>query len=222
MPDRSAGGMDVLVLDGTPVEALVDHVTQHHERLPDVRAAVRLPENVHVRQYATSTNGHAVLRDRERVQEVLSEVEAERHRTQADRPDAEGVVCFRGLREAVIKVGFAESQVVTFGSVRGTNALAQVARLHVIGRPTPPVDELPYLAQVIHFGEPFVSGQVVLRPQAFGGQPFEVEVIDYADPRLAALLKAAREDEIVQAVHRRPPVRHCRAAAPSRRRRREA
>jgi hypothetical protein len=195
-------GLDMLILDATPVEALVDHLTQHHKRLPDVRAEVRLSENVRVRQYATSTNGHVVLRDPSRVSAVLSEVEAERRRAPARMPQTEGAVCFRSLRNALIDAGFAESQVVTFGNVRGTNALAGVERLHVIGRPTPPVDELPYLAQVIHCGQRFVSGRVVLRPQAFGGQPYEVDVLDYGEPCLSALLRASREDEIIQAIHR--------------------
>ena len=196
------GQMDVLVLDATPVMALVDHLTQHHERLPDVSVTARLPGNVKVRQYATSTNGHAVLQDPNRVNAVLGEIAAERQRSPVESEVKEGVVCFQSLTKTLVDAGFAESQVVTFGSVRGTNALAGVERLHVVGRPTPPVDELPYLAQVIHFGEANVSGQIVLRPQAYGGQAYEVDVIDYGDPRLAALLKGVREDEIVQAVHR--------------------
>ncbi len=194
--------MDMLVLDATPVDVLVDHLTQHHERLPDVQVSVRLPANVRVRQYATSTNGHVVLRDPARVRGVLAEIETERLRSPVESPEAEGAVCFRSLRKSLVESGFAENQVVTFGSLRGTNALEQVDRLHVIGRPTPPIDELPYLAQVIHFGEPYASGGIHLRSDQFGGQPYEVDVIDYVDPRLSVLLRASREDEIVQAIHR--------------------
>jgi hypothetical protein len=194
--------MDLLILDATPVMALVDQLARHHERLPDVGVTARLPENVKVRQYATSTNGHAVLQDPTRMEAVLGEIAAERQRWPVERPEKEGVVCFRSLKKTLVESGFAESQVVTFGSVRGTNDLAGVERLHVVGRPMPPVDELPYLAQVIHFGESYVPGQIVLRSQSYGGQGYEVDVIDYADSRLAALLKAVREDEIVQAIHR--------------------
>jgi hypothetical protein len=194
--------MDMLVLDATPIEALVNHLTKHHQRLPDVRVTARLPEAVKVRQYATSTNGHAVLNKPERLNSVLAEVAAERKRSPVENADREGVVCFSRLKKHFVAAGFPEMRVVTFGNIRGTNALEKVERLHVIGRPTPPIGELPFLAQVVHFGEKFVSGRIVLRPQGYGGQPYEVDVIDYADQRLSALLTAAREDEILQAIHR--------------------
>src|SRR5687768_17492226 len=45
---------------------------------------------------------------------------------------------------------------MTFGSARGSNRLESVRRLHLVGRPTPPFDEIAFLAQAIfHDEEPF-------------------------------------------------------------------
>jgi len=193
--------MDLLVLDATPVAALVDYLTRDHARLPDVEARVRLPENVRVVQYATATNGHAVLREEDKTQAVLAEIAAERLKHPA-APAKEGAVCFRATKKILAEAGFPESQVVPFGSVRGTNSLGDVERLHLVGRPMPPGDELVFLAQVLYFGESPVSEGMVLSRRAYGGQPYEVDVVDFADARVAALLRAEREDEMEQAIHR--------------------
>ena len=50
--------MALLVLDATPVGALVGHVVRQHERPPDVRPTVRLPENVTVVQHAGARHAH--------------------------------------------------------------------------------------------------------------------------------------------------------------------
>jgi hypothetical protein len=199
---KSFGDLPLLVLDATPVEAFVSHLTQRHQRLPDVRAVVRLPENVRVVQYAASSNGHAVLREDGARQRVASEIAAERESHPAAQPEQEAAVCFRSQRQIVENLGFDPSQVLTFGNARGSNALAQVERLHVIGRPMPPGEALIFLAQVLHHHQEPVSGQLVLGSRPYGGQRYQTDVVDFADPRVAALLQARREDELVQVVHR--------------------
>ncbi len=194
--------MALLILDATPVDALVAHVARHHERLPDVRATVRLPENVTVVQFAGASNGHTLLTDEARLQAVVSEVVAERRAHPVARPEAEAAVVFKRHREAFLGAGFAESQVLTFGSVRGTNALVEAERLHVVGRPMPPSDDLVFLAQVIHHGGPAVSGQLALTPRVYGGQRTGIDVVDFADERVSALLRAQRDDELTQVIHR--------------------
>lgn len=99
-------------------------------------------------------------------------------------------------------LGFTPSQVLTFGSARGSNSLAGVERLHVIGRPMPPGDELVYLAQVLNPGREPVSSQLELRRVQYGGQRYGVDVVDFADPRVSNLLHASREDELAQVLHR--------------------
>ena len=66
----------------------------------------------------------------------------------------------------------------------------------------PPSDEIWHLAQVIHHGEPAVSAQLILRSAAYGGYRIALDVVDFADPRAATLLRAHREDEIWQVIHR--------------------
>lgn len=194
--------MALLVLDATPVDALVAHVMRDHERLPDVRATVQLPANVTVVQYAASSNGHTVLAADERLQVVIAEIEDERTRHPVADPRDEAVVVFKRHRTQLVQLGFAESQVLSFGSARGTNALASVERLHVVGRPMPPADDLVLLAQAIHHDGAPVSAQLAVAPRTYGGQRVGVDVIDFADPRLSALLRATRDDELTQVMHR--------------------
>ena len=169
LPTKDAKGKDpsrmpLLVLDATPVQVLTDHLASRHSRLPEITASIRIPGNVTVVQYAASSNGHAVLSDPRHRQRVGKQVAVERDTHPVTSPDKEAVICFRSQREAMEELGFPPSQVLTFGSARGSNALANVERLHVIGRPMPPSDDLIYLAQVLHHGdEDPVSNQIELR-----------------------------------------------------------
>lgn len=193
--------LPLLVLDATPVTSLVDHLTTLHERLPDVTGEIALPANVTVVQYATGTNGHTSLRAEQHVQRVIEEIENERRIVPCSAED-EAIVLYKGALPRFARAGFAASRQLTMGAARGTNILASVRRLHVVGRPHPPPDETFYLAQIIHHDEPPVSPEVILIKRSFGGQPHGVEVVDYADPRMADLLHAAREDELLQVLHR--------------------
>jgi hypothetical protein len=194
--------MALIVLEATPNEALVDHATKQHERLPHVAAEGRLPANVDVVQCAGRSNGHSVLRDERHLRSVFAEVAAERERFPVASPEREAAVCFREHRAQLVDLGFAEPQVLTFGAVRGLNAVAEVERLHVVGRPMPPTDDLLFLTQAIHHDEPPVARDLVLERRRYGGQPYAVAVVDFADPRASALLKSTRDDEIVQVIHR--------------------
>jgi hypothetical protein len=192
----------MLVLDATPHLPLVDHLLANHPRRDTVTAAVSLPPNVHVVQYVGRTNGHSSLRSESTLQSLLDEVKQERARFPVASPEDEAVICYRRMRPHFLDMGFPDSHVLTFGSVRGTNVVAAVKRLHVVGRPMPPNKELPYLAQVIFHDGPAISEKLVLRPASYGGQPFAIDVVDYADDRVADLVKASREDELTQVVHR--------------------
>ena len=194
--------LPLLVLEATPIVALVDRLTAQHTRLPDVIVTVALPENVTVVQHAGSSNGRTVLRDPERLKDTLADVSAERDRFPIANPAREAAICFRFLQGEVVALGIAPEQVLTFGSLRGLNALSNVERLQVIGRPMAPTHDLLHLAQVIHHDEPPINPQVTIEARRFGGQHYEVDVVDFADPRAAALMKAARDDEMVQVIHR--------------------
>ena len=207
-PKKDAGGknpaqLPLLVLDATPLEVMTNHLTRRHSRRLEVRASVRLPGNVTVVQYAASSNGHAVLGNEWRRQQVADQVAKERQDHPVSNSGQEAVICFRSQRAAMEGLGFAPSQVLTFGSARGSNVLAGVERLHVIGRPMPPGDELIYLAQVLHHDDDNpVSGQLELQRPQYAGQRYEVSVVDFVDPRVSALLHARREDELLQVLHR--------------------
>jgi hypothetical protein len=196
----------LLVLDATPIPALVDHLCSAHDRLADVSGAVQLPANVTVVQYAAAGNGHRALAlSPDALARVVKEVEDERARFPTATSSLEAVVAYKSVAPVLRKLGFVGERVFNFGAVRGTNSLETVHRLHVVGRPMPPTEDMHYLAQVLHHDEGYVSPQLVLRPTPFGGQPYMVDVVDYADPRLAQLLKAAREDEMLHAIYRARP-----------------
>src|SRR5581483_6188137 len=192
----------LLVLDATPVKTLVDHLTVNHGRLPDVEALVALPDQVHVIQSAARTNGHLVVRDERHQGALLAEVAAYRAAHSVAEPAQEAAITFKGQRTELVKLGFAEGQVLSFGSVRGTNALARVRRLHVVGPPMPPTADITFLAQVIHHDGPAISAQLELTPRPYGAQSWEVDAVDFTDERVAELLHALREDELIQVIHR--------------------
>lgn len=192
----------VIVLDATPVDALVDHVLAGFTRLEDVRSAVALPPQVTVHQYTTASNSYASLGHPEARQRVLREVCAARELHPVSAPDKEAVIAPKALRADLEGIGFSPAHILGFGSVRGSNVLASVERLHIIGRPMPPTDDILYDANIIWSGEAPVSRELVMRSRAFGGQPWEIDYLDFADPRASALLKSERDDEIVQAMHR--------------------
>ncbi len=206
VPDRHgvpiAPHMALLVMDATPVEPLVRHVMRDHQRLPDVQARIRLPENVTVAQYASTSNGHAVLADEAKLRSVLDEVIDERARHPVGTPAEEAVVVFKRHRKAMTAAGFTPEQVLSYGSLRGTNALTGVRRLHIVGRPMPPGDDLVFLAQAIHHDEAPVSGRLTLASRTYGGQRAAIDVIDFDDLRVSALLRATRDDELTQVIHR--------------------
>jgi hypothetical protein len=106
-------------------------------------------------------------------------------------PIEEAVVVFKRRRAPFIETGFAQSQVLSFGSLRGTNALSSVRRLHVVGRPMPPGDDLVFLAQVIHHDASPISGQITLVSRSYGGQRAAIDVVDFADTRVAELNQTA-------------------------------
>jgi hypothetical protein len=194
--------LPLLVLEATPVPALVDHLTRLHRRLPDVVATMPLPANVTVVQYAANPNGYTALRDPARLRDVLAEVASERQRMPVSKPQGEAAACFKEHRQQVERLGFAPGQVLTFGGVRGLNTVAEVERLHVVGRPMAPSADVAYLAQVVHHDEAPISAQLELRSRRFGGQPYEVDVVAFVDPRTRRLLEATRDDEINQVIHR--------------------
>jgi len=194
--------MALLVLDATPVDALVEHVMRDHKRLDAVHARVRLPENVTVVQYASTSNGHMALTDERNLKAVSGEVAQERVTYPVGDPTEEAVIVFKAHRRQFVEMGFAEAQVLTFGSARGTNSLIDVQRLHVVGRPMPSSDELVFMAQVIHHDEAPISAQVTFVSRTYGGQREALDLFDFEDPRVAALLRSARDDEMTQVIHR--------------------
>ena len=167
--------MGMLVLDATPLHVLVDYLCATHERLPDVDGDIELPANVTVVQYASSTNGHSVLTQEKRVQTVVAEIAAERLLAPVADLSHEALITYKEALPLLGRAGFATDQMISFGAMRGTNAVENVRRLHMVGRPMPPTTATHYLAQIIHHDEPYVSPEVVIDRRQFAGQAQAVE-----------------------------------------------
>lgn len=194
----------LLILDATPLPSLIDHISRHHARLPDVHAPVELPANVHITQYFVHPNGHRAMGTETARQAVKAAIEDFRTRHPLDAED-EAVIGYKGNREFYQGLGFPEDRILHFGAARGTNALEDVHRLFVVGRPMHPPPEYFFIAQVIHHNDVPISDEIVLRPQYIEGTGQEVDVFDFVDPRMAELLRATRDDEMSQVIYRARP-----------------
>jgi len=153
-------------------------------------------------QYAGAPNGYRSLRDERGVERAIALLQEDRARAPVPRPEDEAVICYRQNVDDFLGAGFLPERVLPFGALRGTNALDDVLQLYVVGRPFPPSYDHIYLAQVIHHDASPICGQLCLRQRAYGGQKLAIEVVDYEDERVAELLRARREDELVQVIHR--------------------
>jgi hypothetical protein len=163
--------MAVLVLDATPSEAHLDMLLRHHHRLSDVAGNVRIPESVRIIQDASAGNGHAAMKDSTMRASVLARVAADRERYPVATPEGEGVVVYKAMREDVEALGFSPDRVITWARHRGTNALQDVTRLQLVGRPHPPGDaELFRTAAALHHDEEVLDFSVRRRWTAYGGQ----------------------------------------------------
>src|SRR5690606_6689536 len=94
---QPVASMPMLILDATPVESLVAHVTSLHQRLQDVEVLVTLPGNVTVVQYAGRGNGHTALRSDLGLSAVVREIEQERARFPVAAPEQEGAIAYKNV-----------------------------------------------------------------------------------------------------------------------------
>lgn len=190
----------MLVLDATPIAPLTNWVLQDHRARPPVDCGVDLPALVDVVQYATAANSRQDIMSGRR--SYVTEIDEERRREPLE-PGQEGLAGYKLLSPGAL--GFPDDRFASYGAARGGNQLSDVLRLFAVGRPMQPTDELVYLAQVIHHDGPVVSGELILAPRRYVGQPWEIDVLDFADPRAAELMLATRDHELLQAIHRARP-----------------
>jgi hypothetical protein len=213
----------VLVLDATPLSALIDAFARTHglERLPDYRPTVALPTTVTVTQIADRSFGKTALGQKRTrpdgtlvdtgIDQAIAALLAARHDYPGDR---EAVVCPKGLRDAVIAAtGLPPARVLSFHAARGLNAVQDADVLYVIGRPQEPTQQALALAHVLHQGEEPVRADTVLKRLPYAGyvapdgQGRAFDVLGFADDRVDAIFEQARTAELWQAIHRARPYR---------------
>jgi hypothetical protein len=112
----------------------------------------------------------------------------------------------------VDELGIGSERVLYFGNVRGSNAVRDADVLIVIGTPGMASDDAYWLACAAYRGqaEP-PSRRMLMKPQAYGGwrdaRGFgrEIDILTFADARVAEIYEGARRDELIQAIYRCRP-----------------
>ena len=207
----------VAVLSSTP-SPLLREWTNHLglEVVKPYQPKVALPPSVHVIQDVGGFYGKAsvALRDlttlRRRAENYLRE-------TGAENP---AVITHKVIRDHVAsELGVPQERVLHFGNLRGSNAVRDADVLLVIGTPGMDPREAYWSACAVYRGQaPPPSRRMEMRWLAYGGwrdergRGREIEVLTFADQRVAEVYEAARRDELIQAIYRCRP--HDRANAP--------
>lgn len=207
----------VLVLDATPVHALVERFARDNglKVLPAYAPAVRQPANVKVVQLADAFLGKSTL-TRKRITKDGSEVmpgqqAALRALENAMREypgDRVAVVCPLALKDHVIKLGIPAHRVLHYFGNRGVNAIEDADVLFVIGKPERPDTSAFALAHVLHKGEVPVKPHTTMTEVAYGGYRGPegagraITVPVFEDERVQALHRAGSADELFQSLHR--------------------
>lgn len=138
-----------------------------------------------------------------------------------------GIVKYRGTKEHPVAVithkafeqrirgkGLRHIRTGHFYAERGTNRFldAGCRDIVVVGTPTPNIDDLEMAAEALFAGDAddldFSGGYC---PRQYGmsdddGMDWQIDIRDYADPRMQDLVALFREGEVLQAAHRIRPL----------------
>lgn len=129
------------------------------------------------------------------------------------KPSWLAVITHKSLRDqASAALGVARERILHFGNQRGSNALRDADLFLIIGTPAMDPSDAYLLACAAFRGEGAPpSERMVMRATAYGGwadaqgRGREVDVLTFADNRVAEIYETARRDELLQAVHRIRP-----------------
>ncbi len=198
-PRRGLGQATILWLDATPNWPLLRSIIgtrklRHHVVAVLSAPGVQLTQDLRLRTAKTSMRKPENLRQ---VQRALTTI------SNGPGP-SDGVIVYTEQREAMVDTGFLTKNIETWGRARGTNRLEHVDRLFVVGRPQPPLREViwPLAEALFHDDEKPIDGDLGYAWRRFEGQEWEGNFLSFEDARAEEVLKAHREAEVYQAVHR--------------------
>ena len=114
------------------------------------------------------------------------------------------VICKQGLKGAVEKVLPPAAAVTHFYGNRGSNAYQDFKRVVVFGMPgMNPAAILRYAGAF--FYEDDLSSDTEVQVRRYDGTDAGVKVLVYKEPLIQAVAETAREDEVLQSIHRIRP-----------------
>ena len=130
--------------------------------------------------------------------------------TQARNP---AVITHKAMKEQVAEtLGIPLERVLHFGNLRGSNAVRDADVLLILGTPGMDPEAAYWSACAAYRGDGHPpSRKMEMRWQAYGGwcdqrgRGREIEVLTFADERVAEIYESSRRDELVQAIYRCRP-----------------
>lgn len=208
--DSAVKGRAVVVLSATP-----DPITRQWirglggEPIAEYHPRVALPASVRVVQDVGGFYGKGTVENSDN-RVLLARAAAYIAEFRPLRP---AIVTHRALVPSVVAtLGIPEERVLYFGNQRGSNALRDADLLLVIGTPSMSPDDAYSMTCAAYRGAGAPpSARQVLAPRRYGGwrdargQGREVEVLTFADQRVAEVFETARRDELLQAIYRIRP-----------------
>jgi len=178
-----------------------------YERLFGVAPLVYAPamklENQVTQVYSTS-GSYGVLRQavhRKRTLEILASAVAQEPRTL--------VVCKQGLEAAIRPLLPPDAGITHFYGNRGSNAFKDYRQVVIFGMPGMTPDTIRRFAGAL-FWEDNLCTDTELVVRRYRGHDVGVQVLVYQEPLIQAVAETAREDEVLQSIHRiRPGLDDC-------------
>ncbi len=114
------------------------------------------------------------------------------------------VICKQGIKKAVSAVLPPEAAVTHFYGNRGSNVFQDFKRAIVFGMPgMTPETVLRYAAAFYH--QDNLSTDTEEQIRVYAGKQVGVKVLVYKEPLIQAIAETAREDEVLQSIHRIRP-----------------
>jgi hypothetical protein len=206
----SLTGRSVVVLSSTPDPVLRQwQASLGLEVLAEYRPSVALPPNVRVIQDVAAFHGKASTQAHDpsaligRALAALGEL----------RPARPAAITHKHLRERVAtELDIPLERVLYFGNLRGANSVRDADALLVLGTPGMRDDDAYWAACAAYRGPGAPpSRRMLMAARAYGGwrdesgRGREIDVLTFADRRVAEIYEGARRDELIQAIYRCRP-----------------
>jgi len=206
LPLKALEGKDVVIVDASLSVKEAQALFPHKREWFVIDPHVEMPSTVEIVQIPDQAWGKLRLQDGRARKQALAMI----GQVVAQHPgESIALLTHKGF-SLDVKRGFPELRTGHFYGQRGSNEFQYCDVEIVFGTPYPNLEELMQLAQALYWDESPVLRQVTLERQSFETAPRQrrrqVAVRTYVDPRLAELLRAKCQEELLQAVYRIRPL----------------